>query len=75
MLVSDLGEGGAPDVIRLHATAEKLLLQPCPLGLGGADLHRSPSFAELLALPGGHLGYSVGPAQDAVLQVGAEFPH
>lgn len=76
--VSDFGEGGAPDAVRLHAANEELLLQTCPLGLGGADLRGGPGFAQLLALSGGLLRCGLKTplfSQDAMLQVGAEFTH
>lgn len=75
---SDFGEGGAPDAIRLHAAAEELLLQARPLCLCRADFCSDPGFAQLFALPWGHLCYRFNPAlssQDAMLQVGAEFTH
>lgn len=76
--VPDFGEGGAPDAIGLHAAVEKLLLQTGPLGLGGADLCGGPGFSQLLALSGCSLHRGLRSPlfpQDAVLQVGAEFPH
>lgn len=78
MTVSDFGEGGAPDAVGFHATVEKLVLQTCPLGLGGADLCGRPDFAQLLALSGGPLCCGLSATlfpQDAMLQVGAEFTH
>ena len=68
--MSDLGEGGAPDAVGLHAAVEKLLSQPRPLGLGGADLCGRPGFSQLLALSGGPLHCGVWPtlfSQDAML--------
>lgn len=75
---SDFGKGGAPDAVRLHAAAEKLLLQTRPLGLCRADFCSGPGFAQLFALPWCRLRYRFNPAlasQDAMLQVGAEFTH
>ena len=78
LTVSDFGEGGAPDAVGFHAAVEKLFLQTCPLGLGGADLCGGSGSAQLLALPGGPLGRGLGTAlfpQNAVLQVRAELAH
>ncbi len=57
--VSDLGQGGAPDAVGLHAAGEKLLPQTHPLGLGGTDLCGSPGFSQLLALSGGSLYFGL----------------
>lgn len=79
MFKTDFGEGGAPDAIGLHAAAQKLLLQTCPLSLRRADIGGGrPEFAQLLSLPGGPFCSDFKSAvlsQDAVLQIGAEFTH
>lgn len=75
---SDFREGGAPDVVSVHAAAKKLLLQLSPLGLRWTDLWGGLGFAQLLSLPGGPLGrgFPGAPsAQEAVLQAGAELAH